>query len=312
VRIFVAGAGGVIGRRLVPMLVEEGHEVTGMTRSSSRAQTLRASGAEPVVADALDAPALARAVAQAAPEVVIHELTSIPQRIDPRRLRRDFALNDRIRREGTANLVAACRSAGTSRVIAQSIAFSYAPAAPGTIHGEDDPLMSEDQAPSVYRRSAGAVCELEQIVGGAGGVVLRYGYFYGPGTSISREGSMCADLRRRRLPVIGGGGGVWSFIHIDDAARATVAALNGNGPSVYNVVDDDPAPVREWLPVLADAVGAPRPMHVPAAIARALAGSYGVQIMTASQGAANARAKRDLGWSPRYASWREGFFDGLT
>jgi nucleoside-diphosphate-sugar epimerase len=307
VRVFVAGATGAIGRRLLPLLVADGHQVTGLTSSPARAEQLRAAGAEPVVADALDHDALARAVAAARPEVVIHELTSIPPRINPRRIRRDFVLTDRLRTEGTANLVAAAQANGGARLIAQSIAFSYAPGPAGSVHVEDDPLISEQQAPSAYRRSAGAVRELERLVLDADGVVLRYGYFYGPGTSVSREGSMGADLRRRRLPVVGRGEGVWSFIQIDDAARATVAALTQDSARAYNIVDDEPAPLAEWLPALAEALGAPRPMRVPEFAARPLAGAYGVYLMTRAQGASNNRAKRELAWEPRYASWREGF-----
>jgi nucleoside-diphosphate-sugar epimerase len=306
-RVFLAGATGAIGRRLLPLLVAEGHRVTGLTSSPARAEQLSAAGAEPAVADALDRDALSRAVETARPEVVIHELTSIPPRINPRRLHRDFVLNDRLRTEGTANLVAAARANGGARVIAQSIAFSYAPGPRGTVHGEEDPLISGEQAPSAYRRSAGAVRELERLVRDADGVVLRYGYFYGPGTSVSREGSMGTDLRRRRLPIVGSGEGVWSFIHIDDAARATIAALAKDGARAYNIVDDDPAPVAEWMPALAEALGAPRPMRVPAIAARPVAGAYGVYLMTRGQGASNDRARRELAWEPRYASWREGF-----
>jgi nucleoside-diphosphate-sugar epimerase len=311
-KLFLAGATGAIGRRLVPLLAGAGHEVTGMSRAPERASDIRAAGAEPVVADALDAEALSAAVAAAAPDAVIHELTSIPQRIRPRRVRRDFALNDRLRSEGTANLVAAARAAGVRRIVAQSIAFSYAPGPPGTLHGEEDPLLASDDAPPPYRRSAQAVRDLERAVLDAGGLVLRYGYFYGPGTAFAREGSTGEDVLRRRLPIVGDGGGVWSFIHIDDAAGATLAALERGAPGAYNIVDDDPAPVREWLPELARALGAPGPRRVPAALARVAAGSYGVRVMTQAQGASNAKARRELGWSPRFASWREGFREGLS
>jgi nucleoside-diphosphate-sugar epimerase len=310
VRVFLAGATGAIGWRLVPLLVSAGHEVTGMTRSAQRAESLRAVGAEPAVADALDAGAVRAAVMQARPEAVIHQLTSLPRRIDPRKIRRDFELNDRLRSEGTRILVEAAQAAGASRIVAQSIAFAYAPGPPGTVHGESDPLYLD--APEPFRRSALAVHELERTVGEAGGLVLRYGYFYGPGTSISREGSIGEDLARRRLPIIGNGAGVWSFIQIDDAAAATVAALERGAPGAYNIVDDEPAPVAQWLPALAEALGAPRPMRVPAFIARLLAGAYGVATMTRAQGAGNGLAKRELGWTPAHPSWREGFRTALA
>jgi nucleoside-diphosphate-sugar epimerase len=308
-RVFVAGATGVIGRQLVPMLLAAGHEVTGMTRSGERARGLVAAGAQAAVADALDADAVRAAVAAARPHAVIHQLTSLPQRIDPRRMRRDFEANDRLRSEGTRILVDAAGAAGASRVIAQSIAFAYTPGPPGTVHDEEDPLFLD--APRPFRRTAGALAVLESAVTGAGGVVLRYGYFYGPGSAISSGGSMGADVSRRRLPIVGGGTGVWSFIHVHDAATATVAALGCEGPRVFNIVDDDPAPVSEWLPALARALGAGRPRRVAAWLARPLAGSFGVQTMLRQQGASNARARRELDWAPRFASWREGFASAL-
>ena len=310
-RVFLAGATGAIGRQLVPLLLAEGHQVTGMTRSPQRAHELQAAGAESVIADALDRDALRAAVAGARPEAVIHQLTAIPALIDPRTIERDFALTNRLRSEGTRLLVAAAHEAGAQRFIAQSIAFAYVSGAPGTMHVESDPLLSEQQAPKSFKSAARALGELEQAVLGANGTVLRYGYFYGPGNSIARDGTMAAELQRRRVPVVGGGRGVWSFIHIEDAARATVAALAHAGPAVFNIVDDEPAPVAQWLPALAQAVGAPRPWRVPTLIARPLAGSYGIQTMTRVQGASNELAKRELGWQPRYSSWREGFRDGL-
>jgi nucleoside-diphosphate-sugar epimerase len=311
VRVFLAGATGVIGRRLTALLVSEGHHVTGMTRSEQRGEAIRALGAEPVIADALDAPAVASAVRQARPDAVVNQLTSLPSRIDPRKIRRDFALNDRLRSEGTRILVDAAHAAGATRILAQSIAFMYAPGPPGTVHGESDPLLAAQEAPESFARSAGAVADLERAVLGAGGVVLRYGYFYGPGSAISRGGSMAEELARRRLPIVGRGAGVWSFIHVDDAARATAAALERGRPDAYNIVDDEPAPVAQWLPALASALGAPRPMRVPAFLARIAAGSYGVSTMTRAQGASNELAKRELGWSPVHASWREGFRTAL-
>ncbi|HEX3510275.1 MAG TPA: NAD(P)-dependent oxidoreductase [Solirubrobacteraceae bacterium] len=304
-RVFVAGATGAIGRALVPLLLEAGHEVTGMTRSAERASELERTGAEAVVADALEADAVRQAVAAASPEVVVHQLTALPQRIDPRKLERDFALNDRLRSEGTAILVDAAREAGARRVIAQSIAFMYEPGPPGTVHDEQDPLL--EHPPPAFARTRDAVATLERTVLAADGVVLRYGYFYGPGTALSGSGSTGADLRRRRFPVVGRGTGVWSLIHIRDAARATVAALTHGTSGTYNIVDDHPAQVAEWLPALARAIGAPRPLRLPAWVARLAAGSYGVEVMTRAQGASNARARADLGWQPELPSWREGF-----
>jgi nucleoside-diphosphate-sugar epimerase len=308
-RVFLAGASGVIGRRLLPMLLAEGHQVTGMTRTPERLAVLQSAGAEAVLADALDPAAVHRAVAAARPDAVIHQLTAIPPRIDPRRMEHDFALNDRLRSEGTRHLVEAAQAAGARRILAQSIAFAYAPGPPGTLHREADPLYTD--APMPFRRSARAVSELEQTVLGADGLVLRYGYFYGPGSAISRGGSMGEAVSRRRLPLVGGGGGVWSFIHVDDAARATVHALTRGSSAQYNVVDDEPAPVSQWLPVLAEALQAQTPRRLPALIARPLAGSYGVATMTLAQGASNELARRELDWTPKYASWREGFRNAL-
>ncbi|HEV3047940.1 MAG TPA: NAD(P)-dependent oxidoreductase [Solirubrobacteraceae bacterium] len=308
-RVFLAGATGAIGRPLVRQLLADGHEVLGMTRTPAKAAALREAGVEPVVADALDAAAVKRAVLDAQPHAVVHQLTAIPPRLDPRKIVRDFALTDRLRTEGTRNLVEAARAAGARRIVAQSIAFAYAPGPPGTVHVEGDPLTSDP--PKQFRRSAAALAELERTVLGADGVVLRYGYFYGPGSSLSSSGAMGRDVSKRRLPVIGGGAGVWSFIHVEDAARATVAALANGASGAYNVVDDEPAKVAEWLPALAEALGAPRPMRVPAWLARPLAGSYGLATMTKAQGASGERAKRELGWRASYPSWREGFRRGL-
>jgi nucleoside-diphosphate-sugar epimerase len=307
VKVLVAGATGVIGRRLVPQLLADGHEVVALTRSQDSARAVEEMGAGHVLADARDADATMRAVAEAAPEAVIHQLTSLPRRIDPRRIERDFVLNDRLRSEGTRNLVAAAQAARAHRVIAQSIAFAYAPGPPGTIHRDSDPLISDVQAPPSFRRSAGAVRDLESAVLGAGGVVLRYGYFYGPGSAFARDGSMGEDVARGRVPIVGDGGGVWSFIHVDDAASATVAALTRGASGAYNIVDDEPARVADWLPAFAQALGARKPRRVPVFLARLAAGSYGVTTMTKAQGASNELAKRELGWAPAHASWREGF-----
>jgi nucleoside-diphosphate-sugar epimerase len=310
-KIFVAGATGVLGRSLVPMLVAEGHEVTGMTRSPEKVAALRTAGAEPVVADALDAQALRAAVLAARPEVVVHALTALPKRVNPRKVKHDFLVNDQLRSRGTRDLVAAAQEAGVQRIIAQSIAFAYLPGPPGTLHTETEVLYLD--GPKAFRRTAQALHELECAVRGVQGTVLRFGYFYGPGTSIAHAGTVAEDLHKRRMPIVGRGNGVWSFVHVDDAARAIVAALEQKDGEahIYNVVDDEPAPVREWLPALAQAVGAPRPLRVPTPIARAVAGNLGVLFMEGAQGAANVNVKHELGWEPLIASWREGFRTAL-
>jgi nucleoside-diphosphate-sugar epimerase len=309
-RVFVAGATGVIGRRLVPMLREAGHDVTGMTRSAERAAALRSEGATPVICDVYDERELAAAVAAAQPEVVVHELTDLPADLDPRKTDR-FAGNNRIRTEGTRNLMAATVAAGARRMVAQSIAFAYAMTGEG-LKTEDDPLY--DDAPAPWAETVAALHELEDAVTGTKGVeglVLRYGFFYGPGSTYARDGYYAREARRRRLPVVGRGGGVFSFIHVDDAAAATVAAVERGRPGIYNVVDDEPAPMRDWAPVYAEAVGAKRPMRVPRFVARMVAGSYTAQLATELRGASNARAKDELGWQPSYASWRDGFREAL-
>jgi 2-alkyl-3-oxoalkanoate reductase len=309
-RVFLAGATGVIGRRLVPLLSAEGHHVVGMIRSPAKEAELRAMGAEPAIAHALDAGAVRRAVAEARPDALIHQLTSLPRRIDPRKIKRDFESNDRLRSEGTRILVGAAQGAAVKRIIAQSIAFAYAPTSVGALHAETDPLIGGD-AHRDFKRSARAVQELEQDVLGAHGLVLRYGYFYGPGSAICADGSMGQDVARRRMPIVGRGRGVWSFIHVDDAARATVDALTHGESGAYNIVDDDPAPVSEWLPALAESLGAPRPLRVPSPIARLAAGAYGVSVMTKAQGASNELAKAALGLTLEHPSWREGFKTAL-
>ena len=305
-RIFVAGATGALGRRLVPLLVQGGHQVTGMTRTAGKAAGLRAAGAEPVVADALDRDAVLRAVVAARPEVVVHELTALAQMTDFRRLDEGFALTNRLRTEGTDHLLAAARAAGARRFVAQSFAGWPFARVGGPVKTEDPPAQ--------LRRTLDAIRHLEAAVLGAEGmegVVLRYGGFYGPGTSAGEGGFMLEDLRRRRFPLVGAGTGVWSFIHIDDAATATVAAVERGAPGIYQIVDDDPAPVSEWLPALAAAIGARPPLRVPAWVARLAGGAHGVVLMTEARGASNAKARRELGWRPAWPSWRQGFRDGL-
>jgi 2-alkyl-3-oxoalkanoate reductase len=311
-RIFVAGATGALGRRLVPLLVERGHQVTGMTRTAGKAAGLRAAGTEPVVADALDRDAVLAAVAAARPEVVVHELTALAEMTDFRKLDQGFALTNRLRTEGTDHLLAAARAAGARRFVAQSFAGWPFARVGGPVKTEDDPL--DPDPPAQLRRTLDAIRHLESAVLGAEGlegVVLRYGGFYGPGTSAGEGGFMLEDLRRRRFPVVGAGTGVWSFVHIDDAATATVAAVERGAPGIYQIVDDDPAPVSEWLPALAAAVGARPPRRIPAWVARLAGGAHGVVLMTEVRGASNAKARRELGWRPAWPSWRQGFREGL-
>jgi nucleoside-diphosphate-sugar epimerase len=313
-KVFVAGAGGAIGKQLVPRLVAGGHEVVGMIRSPEKQELVRGLGARPVVADALDADEVARAVGEAQPEAVLHELTAIPADLQPKRFDRDFALTNRLRTEGTDNLLAAARDAGTRRFVAQSFTgWPYARTG-GPVKTEEDPL--DPNPPAQFQRTLDAIRRLEHTVTGADGLdglVLRYGGFYGPGTSVGvdPDGEVIETIRKRGFPVVGGGTGVWSWVHIGDAAAATVAAVETGSPGVYNVVDDDPAPVAKWLPALAEAVGAKPPRRVPRWLGRLVAGEAAVAMMTEQRGASNAKAKRELGWQPRYLSWREGFSEGL-
>lgn len=311
-RVFLAGATGVIGRRLLPMLIESGHDVVAMTRSEERTAALRERGAEPVVADALDPDGLDAALDAARPEAVVHQLTDLPSFIDPRRAAEQYAPNDRLRREGTANLVRAAHRAGARRIVSQSIAFAYAPG-PG-LAGESDPLYTD--APDPWDRSVAAVQALEDTTLGRGdsalpeGVVLRYGFFYGPDTAYARDGGIAKQVAARRFPVVGRGEGVFSFVHVDDAARAAVAALE-RGDGILNVVDDDPAPMREWLPAYAEALGAKRPIRVPRFLARIVAGRFTLVLATELRGASNERARSTLGWRPHHGSWRSGFRESL-
>jgi nucleoside-diphosphate-sugar epimerase len=305
-RIFLAGATGAIGGRLVPLLLEAGHEVTGTTRSPAKADMLRAAGAEPVIADGLDRDAIVAAIAAARPDAIVHQLTALGDLTSLRNLDGAFALTNRLRTEGTDNLLAGAREAGTRRFVAQSFTgWPYARTG-GPVKTEDDPL-DPDPVPSMSKTLA-AIRRLEQTVTQAGGIALRYGGFYGPGTGLTPGGDQVELIRKRRFPIVGDGGGVWSFIHIDDAAAATLAALERGTPgAIYNVVDDDPAPVREWLPALAAAAGAKPPRRLPRWLARVVAGESVATMMTEIRGASNAKAKRELGWEPAHPSWREGF-----
>jgi 2-alkyl-3-oxoalkanoate reductase len=308
-RIFVAGASGAVGGRLVPMLVNGGHDVVAMTRSPQKADALRALGAEPAVADGLDRGAVMQAVVGAEPEVVIHQMTALSQIKSMKKFDDEFALTNRLRTEGTDHLVEAARAAGVRRLIVQSYGnWNYERTGTG-LKTEDDPL--DPNPPTNQRRSLDAIRHAERAALEFGGIALRYGAFYGPGTGLSRDGDMVELVTKRKWPIVGDGAGVWSFVHIDDAASATMAAMERGAPGIYNVVDDDPAPVAEWLPALAAALGAKPPRRVPVWVGRLAVGEVGVSMMTQIRGASNAKAKRELDWTLRYPTWREGFVSGL-
>jgi 2-alkyl-3-oxoalkanoate reductase len=315
-KVFVAGATGALGRQLVPQLVPRGHEVVGMTRSASKQDLVRSLGARPVVVDALDPDAVDQAVASADPEVIVHELTALSGPMSMRDARhpdRSSAakMTNRLRTEATDHLLAAGRAVGARRFVAQSFgAFRFARTG-GPVQTEADPID-----PDPRQTGLEAILYLEQAVTTiewGEGLALRYGGFYGPGTGISLapDAPMAGPIRKRRFPIVGDGGGVWSLIHIEDAAAATAVAVERGRPGIYNVVDDQPAPVREWLPVLASALGAKPPRRIPRWLGRLLAGEMATLMMTDARGASNEKAKRELGWKPHYASWRQGFAQGL-
>jgi nucleoside-diphosphate-sugar epimerase len=305
-RIFLAGATGAIGSRLVPQLVAAGHTVVGTTRHRSKAERLRFLGAEPAVLDPFDRAAVTAAVEKAAPDVLVHQLTALSDMGNFRKFAAEFAETNRLRSEGTDILLAAARGAGVRRVVAPSFGgWPYARTG-GPVKTETDPL-DPTPAPDAVEGLA-AIRHLEEAVTGYGeGIALRYGGFYGPGTSLAPGAAHTEMVRRRKFPIVGDGGGVWSFCHIDDAASATVAAVERGAPGVYNICDDEPAPVRVWLPELAAALGAPPPRHVPAWLARPLIGQMGMVMMTTARGMSNAKANSELGWTPAYPTWREGF-----
>ena len=311
-RIFVAGATGAVGSRLLPRLVAAGHSVVGLTRSPAKAEAIRRAGGEAAVGDALNRAAVVAAVAGAGPDVIVHEMTSLRAANDLRRFDRAFARTNRLRTQGLDNLLAAARQAGTARLVAQSFCGWPYERASGAVKTEDDPL---DRAPPrALRRSLAAVRYLETVVTGSSeieGIVLRYGAFYGPKTGLF-DGPMIDRLRRRRVPLIGDADGWWSFIHIDDAAAATAIAIERGGAGIYNIVDDEPAPVREWLPALAAMLGAKPPLRVPKWLARIAAGAHIVMLMTETRAGSNAKAKRELSWKPAHASWRQGFAEILS
>ena len=303
-RIFVTGATGALGRYLVPGLVAAGHEVTATTKTPGKAAQLREAGAEPMVADGLDREAVPAAVRAASPEVVVHEMTALAGMRSLRNPDKQFAATNELRTRGTDNLLAAAAQAGTRRVIAQSYAGPGPDQPAGrALKTEADPLDWRPIRSAAQMPAAFTYVDRTVPVGVPEGIVLRYGGIYGPGAS-----DVFVDMVRKRwLPVIGGGTGVWSFIEISDAAAATIAAVDQGAPGIYNVVDDDPAPVAEWLPYLAQVAGAKPPLRLPAWLGRLLAGEFVVAQMTTSRGSSNEKARKELGWEPRYASWREGF-----
>jgi nucleoside-diphosphate-sugar epimerase len=298
VKIFIAGASGAIGRPLVRQLIDAGHSVVGMTRSNAAA--IEGLGAEPVVADAFDAEAVRAAVERARPDVVVNELTDLGRPLNPRKYAEWLAGTNRLRREGTRNLVDAAAAAGVPRLISQSVAFAYR--FDSGVKTEDSPI----HGPAAGEMGAAMESLEQQTLAAPGGIVLRYGFFYGPGTSYAADGQQIEMIRKRRFPIVGGGHGQFPFIHVEDAASATVAAIERGKPGIYNVVDDEPAPAREFIPYLAERVGAKRPWRVPAFLARMVAGGMAT-FATSLQPVSNAKAKSELGWQPSYPSWRDGF-----
>jgi nucleoside-diphosphate-sugar epimerase len=314
-KVFVVGATGALGKQLVPRLVAGGDDVTGTSRSDSKRGLIESLGASPVVLDLFDADGVRAAVREASPDVVVHEATSLAGNLDFRNFDRSFEQTNRLRTEGTRNLLDAARAAGVRRFVAQSFAgWPYA-RVDGFVKDEEDPL--DPDPPKGIEQTISAIREVERLVtsaDGIEGIVLRYGLFYGPGTSVALapDGEQVEAVRSRKFPVVGSGDGVSSFIHIDDAAAATALAIADGEPGIYNVVDDEPAPAREWLPALAEEVEAKQPMRVPRWVGRLLAGKAMTTMMTEGRGASNAKARRDLGWEPRFSSWRQGFADGLS
>src|SRR4051812_31271048 len=312
-KIFVAGASGALGRQLVALLAEAGHEVGGTTTSPQKLQTLRALGAQPVVLGLLDAEAVGRAVAQTEPDVVVHEATALSGIGGSfRKFDETFAQTNRLRREGTDNLLAAALAVGARKLVAQSYA-GWTFAREGAAVKDEDAAL--DSAPaSNAKQTIAAIRYLEECVvaaKGLDGIVVRYGGFYGPGTSFAEDGESFEAIRKRAFPIVGEGGGMASFIHVEDAARATFAAVERGRLGIYNIVDDDPAPTSAWLPYAADVVGAKPPRHVPFWLGKLFAGEMLATMMVDGRGASNAKAKRELDWQPLYSSWREGFVNGL-
>jgi nucleoside-diphosphate-sugar epimerase len=307
-RVLVVGATGAIGRQLIPQLLTAGHHVSATTRNPAKMDGLRAAGTDPLLLDGLDGAAVGETVARAEPEVIVHEMTAIPASMNLRKFDQTFATTNQLRTVGLDHLLAAATAQGVRRFIAQSFAGWPNMRTGGPVKTEEDPL--DPEPPAAQRATLAAIRHLEHAVTTAPleGLALRYGSLYGPGSSDQFVGL----LKRRQIPVIGDGGGVWSFLHVTDAAAATVAAVQSGPPGVYNIVDDEPAPVAQWLPVMASAAGAKRPLHVPAWIGRLAAGEAGLSMMTQIRGCSNAKAKAELGWQPIWPSWRDGFRQGLT
>ena len=310
-RVFVAGGTGVLGRRLVPQLVARGHQVTATTTSAARLGLLAELGADGVVMDGLDAASAGEAVARARPEVIVHQMTGLSLthagKVDMKHPGRYFANTNRLRIQGTDHLLAAAEAAGVSHFVAQSNATANGVRDDGWIKPEEDPL-DPHALPAAYAVAMEPLCHLEDAVLKAGGAALRYGWFYGPGATDDQV----ELIRKRKFPIVGGGTGYWSWVHLDDAASATVLAVEQKARGVFNIVDDEPAPVSEWLPYLAECAGARRPMRIPAWLGRLLAGEQTVRMMTEGHGSSNAKARRELGWQPRYPSWRQGFKEELA
>ncbi|MEU5941920.1 NAD(P)-dependent oxidoreductase [Micromonospora sp. NPDC047548] len=304
-RVFVAGGAGVVGRRLVPQLVARGHQVTATTTSAAKLGLLEQLGASGVVMDGLDAVSVGEAVAEARPDVIVHQMTAIAPKPDMKHPDRWFATTNRLRTEGTDHLLAAAEASGISHFVAQSYASWNGIREGGWVKTEEDPL---DPGATSARKGAEAIRHVEDVVVKAGGAVLRYGWFYGPGAT----DDLVEPVRKRQFPLVGGGTGYTSWVHLDDAASATVLAVEQQARGVFNIVDDEPAPVSEWLPYLAACAGAKRPMRVPEWLARPLAGEWAVTMMTEGRGFSNAKARRELGWRLRYPSWRQGFKEELA
>ena len=311
-KVFLAGATGAIGKQLIPALIARRHEVIGLTRSAEKADTLRAAGVQAVVADALDRGAILRAVKELQPEIIIHQLTGLAGVTNYRNFDREFAATNRLRTEGTEILLEAARQAGARRFIAQSYGGWNYERTGNALKAEADRL--DPRPPRLQRQTLAAIQQLEHAVlnePSVTGIALRLGSLYGPGTNLAADGDVSALVRARKLPIIGSGAGVWSFLHVEDAASAIVAAIKYGNTGIYNICDDDPAPVSEWLPELARTLGAQPPLRVPSWLGRLAAGEVGVSMMTKIRGMSNAKAKRELQWQPRYASWRQGFREGL-
>jgi len=312
-KIFLAGATGAVGKRLVPVLVARGHHLVATTRSVEKAKRLRSAGAEAVVVDGLDRDAVITAVKVARPDVIVHQMTALTSMRSLKKFDDEFALTNRLRTEGTEYLLEAARAAGTKKLIVQSYTGWPSMREGSRVKTEDDPL--DPKPPNAMSRTLDAIRRLESLVAVASdinGIILRYGSFYGPGTSIAPGGEIVEAVRQRKFPIVGDGGGVWSFVHMDDVATATFAAIERGMPGVYNIVDDEPAEVSVWLPDLAQAVGAKPPRHVPAWLGRLVIGEAGISMMTQIRGASNAKAKQGLAWQPTYATWRDGFRRGFT